>query len=350
MRRVTALMLTLAFALAAPAAARAATRLLETGSSLLYPLMNFWVEAYQRSDRDVQITTQSTGSGTGISQAVAGVAQIGASDAYLPNGIMRAMPMLNIPLAISAQQIDYNLPGLNASHLRLSGPILAGIYAGSILYWDDARIKAINAPVAKRLPHRAIVPIHRADGSGDTFVFTQYLAKSTPAWANTTSFGTTVSWPALASAVGANGNPGMVQTCKNTRDSIAYIGMSYLTETRRAGLGYAALKNRAGAFLLPTTATIAAAAAVAAKHMPADQRISLVYASGSQSYPLVNFEYAVVDPNQPDAPTAAALKHFLLWAVSPNGGQQARFLAPLYMLPLPPAVAKVSQRHIWGIR
>src|SRR5579872_5164934 len=163
----------LAFSIATTAAAFAAAELLETGSSLVYPLMNLWVPVYTKAHGDVKITTQSTGSGTGISQAVSGVAQIGASDAYMSDAQLAKGKMLNIPLAISAQQINYNVPGLNDVHLNLSGPVVAGMYDGSIHFWDDAKIKALNAKYASKLPHEAIIPIHRSDGSGDTFIFSQ---------------------------------------------------------------------------------------------------------------------------------------------------------------------------------
>src|SRR5579872_6916040 len=123
-------------------------RLLETGSSLIYPLMNLWVPDYQKAHSGVQITTQSTGSGTGISQAISGVAQIGASDAYMSDAQVKSADMLNIPLAISAQQVNYNVPGLNDVHLNLSGPVLAAIYSGQIRSWDDAQIKRINGKYA----------------------------------------------------------------------------------------------------------------------------------------------------------------------------------------------------------
>src|SRR5215469_7657882 len=167
MRKTIALALAALLLASGAGRALAATNLLETGSTLLYPLMNLWVADYQKDNKDVQITTQGTGSGTGISQAIAGVAQIGASDAYMADAQMKASPMLNIPLAISAQQINYNIPGLNDANLNLSGPVLAGIYSGDIKFWDDSKIKDINKALASKLPHQAIVPIHRADGSGD---------------------------------------------------------------------------------------------------------------------------------------------------------------------------------------
>ncbi len=149
---------------------------METGSTLLYPLFNIWVPAYTQQHPNVQITTQGTGSGTGISEAVSGIAQIGASDAYMSNPLIKAHPrVLNIPLAISSQMINYNIPGLNKQQLKLSGPVLAGIYDGSIRFWDDPAIAKDNPGV--KLPHNAIVPVHRTDGSGDTFIFTQYLSE-----------------------------------------------------------------------------------------------------------------------------------------------------------------------------
>ncbi len=327
----------------------AATNLLETGSTLLYPLMNLWVADYQREHGDVQITTQGTGSGTGISQSIAGVAQIGASDAYLPDGQMKSNPMLNIPLAISAQQINYNIPEIPTSqHLNLSGPVLAGIYSGEIKFWDDSKIKDINKALASKLPHQGIVPIHRADGSGDTFIFTQFLSKSTPSWANGPGYGTTISWPSVGSAVGATGNPGMVQTAQNAKYSVAYIGVSFLNQTEKAGLGFAALQNQAGKFVLPTGATISAAAAATDKATPGDERISLIFAPGENSYPIINYEYAIINPKQADSAKAAELKKFLNWALTT--GQNEKYLGAVHFLPLPASIVKLSQAQVAKIQ
>jgi phosphate transport system substrate-binding protein len=348
MRKTLALVLAALLLVSMGGRALAATTLLETGSSLLYPLMNLWVAAYQQTHGDVQITTSSTGSGTGISQAIAGVAQIGASDAYVADAQMKNSPMLNIPLAISAQQINYNIPGLNNVHLNLSGPVLAGIYSGEIQFWDDAKIKDLNKPVAGKLPHQQIVPVRRADGSGDTFIFTQYLSKSTPSWANGPGYGTTVSWPSVGTAVGATGNPGMVQTCQNTPGSIAYIGVSFLNQTNKAGLGYAALQNQAGKFVLPTEESIAAAAGATDKSTPPDERLSLIFAPGANSYPIINYEYTIVNPKQGDPAKAAELKKFLDWALSE--GQSATFLDKVHFLPLPANVQKMSREQVAKIQ
>ncbi|MHB8141501.1 MAG: phosphate ABC transporter substrate-binding protein PstS [Vulcanimicrobiaceae bacterium] len=335
--------------LATASTAFAATRMLETGSTLLYPLVNLWVATYQKEHRNVQITTQGTGSGTGISEAIAGVAQIGASDAYMSNGQMKQHRMLNIPLAISAQQINYNIPGLNNVHLNLSGPVLAGIYSGRITYWNDNAIKALNRAYASRLPHKVIIPIHRSDGSGDTFIFSQYLSFSTPSWKNGPAYGTTISWPTVQTAVGANGNPGMLQTCKATPYSIAYIGVSFLNETNKAGLGYARLKNRAGRFVLPTTQTVNAAAATLVSRTPRDERISLVFAPGANSYPIINYEYAIVNPKQANPATAKELREFLNWAIDGNGGQKPYYLDQVHFRPLPASIVKLSRSQIASI-
>lgn len=332
-------------AVSAAAAAFGATSLVETGSSLVYPLMNLWVPAYQSSHADVRITTNSTGSGAGISQAQQGVAQIGASDAYMSDSQLATGKMLNVPLAISAQQINYNLPEMPAgSHLNLSGPVLAGIYDGSIHYWDDAKIKDINKAEAGKLPHQPIVPIHRADGSGDTFIFTQYLSFSTPSWKSGPGYGTTISWPAVAGAVGANGNPGMVQACQATKYSIAYIGVSFLDQTEKAGLGYAALQNQAGKFVLPTEKTISAAADALVGKTPKDERISLIYGPGAESYPIINYEYAIINPKQPNAETASDLKNFLNWTIT--GGQSPEYLDKVHFIKLPSNIVNLSKEQI----
>ncbi len=330
--------------------AKAATvNLLETGSSLLYPLFNLWVPAYTKANPGVKITTQSTGSGTGISQSISGVAQIGASDAYLSDALMKMHKgMLNIPLAISSQMVNYNVPGLNATALRLSGPVLTGIYGGKITKWNDPAIAALNPGV--KLPDHGIVTVHRTDGSGDTFIFSQYLAFSTPSWQNSVGYGTTVSWPAAPGAIGANGNPGMVNAIKTTPYSIAYIGVSFRQAIVQNKLGEALLQNKDGKFVALTIANVKAAAAAMTEKTPADERISLVYAPGADSYPIINYEYAIVKAQQPNAAVAAELRKFFTWAISPEGGNAQHFMDAVSFVALPPAAAKLSAAQIATIK
>jgi phosphate transport system substrate-binding protein len=332
-----------------PVLAADPVKLVETGSSLLYPLTNVWVKDYQARHPGVQITTNSTGSGTGISQAMNGTAQIGASDAYVSDAQMQQTPVLNIPLAISAQQINYNLPELKSNeHLRLDGPVLAAIYSGTVQYWDDSHIKSINSDLASRLPHQRIIPVRRSDGSGDTFIFTQYLSDTTPSWKSGPGYGTTVNWPAVENEVGANGNPGMIDAAKSAKYSIAYIGISYLDQTNQSGLGYARLKNKAGNYVLPTPLNIQAAAASVATKTPKDARISLINTDAPTAYPIVNYEYAIVKPQQGE--DAAALKDFLEWAISPRGGNSEKYLSQVHFVALPQPVVQTSHELIAQIK
>ena len=323
--------------------------LLETGSSLLYPLFNAWVPAYHNMHPDVRITTQSTGSGTGMSQSIAGIAQIGASDAFLSPAIMRMHPdMLNIPLTISSQMINYNLPGLNKSHIKLSGPVLAGIYDGSIRNWNDSQIAAMNPGV--KLPNHPIIPIHRSDGSGDTFIFTQYLDASTPSWHSKYAFGTTISWAPVPGGLGANGNPGMLTALQGNQYSVAYIGSSYEDGINKAGMGIALLKNHDGHFVLPTATTVKAAADAMVSKTPQDERISLIFAPGAESYPIINYEYALVKQKQPNAQVASALRELFTWAISPSGGNAPGYMEQLHFVALPPSVVKLSAAQIARIQ
>ena len=333
----------------APARAASAVNLLETGSSLLYPLFNLWVPDYTKANPHVRITTQSTGSGTGISEAISGVAQIGASDAYLSDALMKMHAgMLNIPLAISSQMVNYNVPGLNGTHLKLSGPVLAGIYSGKIVKWNDPAIAGLNAGV--KLPDHDIVTVHRTDGSGDTFIFSQYLTFSTPAWKTATGYGTTVSWPAAPGAIGAEGNPGMVNAIKTNPYSIAYIGVSFKNAIDENKLGEALLENRAGKFVLPTVANVQAAANVKSAATPKDERISLIFAPGADSYPIINYEYAIVKSKQPTATVAAEMRKLFTWAISPTGGNAPHFMAAVSFVPLPASVVKLSAAQIAEIK
>ncbi|MFL9869109.1 phosphate ABC transporter substrate-binding protein PstS [Paraburkholderia fungorum] len=320
----------------------------ETGSTLLYPLFTTWVDAYTQSHPGIRVTTGATGSEAGIQQALMGKVQIGASDAYMSDADMRQHPqIINVPLAIAAQTVNYNLPGLNATHLKLDGPVLAGIYTGAIRNWDAPQIAALNPGVA--LPHHAIVPIHRADGSGDTFVFTQFLSFSTPAWESDKGYGTSIAWPAVPGNASAVGNAGMVQALQSTPWSLGYVGVSFTDKLAAAKLGTAALKNGAGEFVLPNKDTITAGAASLGPRTPPDERLSLVFAPASGAYPLVNYEYAVVSAKQADAATATALRRFLLWTIVPSETNEA-YLDTVHFIPLPPHTWELSQAQIQSIK
>ena len=256
----------------------------ETGSTLLYPLFNLWAGGYNAKFPSVTIQTAGTGSGTGISEAENGTIDIGASDAYLAPSVVSANPDLkNIPLAISAQLVAYNIPGV-LSHLKLSGKLVSEIYQGQVTKWNASQIASANPGVT--LPNIPIVTLHRSDSSGDTFIFTQYLSKTDPSgWGTKIGFNTTVPWPAAPGALGETGNSGMVSGCKATPGCIAYIGISYLTQTLQAGLGYAALGNGKGQYVVPTQASVVAEAAGFTKKTPANGTISLIYGASTTATP-----------------------------------------------------------------
>ena len=329
----------------------------ESGSTLIFPLFQNWIAAYGKVDPGVHLTDAASGSGAGISQAIAGRVQIGTSDAYMSDNQQMANPnILNIPLAISAQTVDANIPDLHGGTLRLSGPVLAGIYSGKIRTWDAGPIAALNGGV--RLPHNTIVPVRRAEGSGDTFIFTQFLSFTTPdeeenagrGWENTIGYGTTVNWPSVAGEQTATGNGGMVRTIAGTPYAVGYVGASFEGDAAKAGLIPAMLENQAGKFLLPNAATVTAAASALTPRTPPDERLTLVFAPGDDSYPLINYEYAVVSDRQPDQQDATAISNFLLWCISPQGGSASSFLDPVHFIPLPTPIRARSEIQIAKIQ
>lgn len=339
----------IALALAIPAAAAAPVDLNESGSTLIFPLFQSWIAGYKNVDPNVNITAAATGSTAGDEGAIAGSVRIGTSDAYLSDTVAAQNPdILDIPLAISAQTINYNLPGLNGTHIKLDGPTVAGIYSGAVTEWDDPAIKAMNPDVT--LPHHLIVPVHRADGSGTTFVFTQFLDFSTETWEDNPGYGNTISWPDVPGEKTGVGNEGVVQTLATTPYAIGYVGTTYADQITKAGLGTAMIKNQAGKFLLPTPQSIADAAARLDPRTPPYERISLVYAPGDDSYPLINYEYAVVSKSQPTAATAMALRSFLRWAISETGGNDRKYLTHVDFIPLPDFVRGLSEAQIDEIK
>jgi phosphate transport system substrate-binding protein len=332
--------------LAITAAADAATVTLSvTGSTLMYPLLNAWAQHYRSVAPDVHLTIEASGSGTGIARAIAGAAQIGASDAYMTDEQMeKNRGMLNIPLAVSSQLVAYNLRGLTNPPLKLDGPSLAAIYTGSIHAWDDPALAALNPGL--QLPRQTIVPIHRSDSSGDSFIFSQYLTFSTDSWEDGPSYGTDVAWPAIPNAKGAVGNDGMVKALAATPNGIAYIGSSFAGAIASAHLGTATLKNQAGNFVAPNPQTVRVAAAELGARTPKDERVSLVFAPGANAYPLVNYEYAIVAAKQSDPVTAAALRDFLLWTIGAGEGNEQQLLTPLQFATLPESVRALSDAQI----
>ena len=323
----------------------------EAGSTLLQPLFNIWAPAYQKQYPNIKVTPSGGGSGAGISGAAGGTVDVGASDAYLSSTQTAKTPsLLNIPLAISAQMINYNIPGVTGN-LKLNGQILSQIYQGKIANWNDSAIAAVNPGVS--LPNLKIIPLHRSDGSGDTFIFTQYLSKADPnGWgsANGPQFGTTVAFPAVPGALGENGNGGMVSACQATVGCVAYIGVSFKAQTDSAKLGEAALGNASGAYLLPNPQTIGAEAASLVSKTPINEALSLVYGPDPQGYPIINYEYAIVNSQQSDSSKAQAIRSLLTWAIDPQYGNAESYISQVNFQPLPTSVAALSLAQIAKIK
>lgn len=311
----------------------------------MFPLFASWQTAYNKSVTNVNITTAATGSGTGIADATAGIVTMGGSDAYLSPAEMSANhDLLNIPLTVSSAMVNYNLPGFKGT-LKLNGTVLSQIYSGKITTWNDPAIKALNPGVS--LPSMKIVVLHRSDSSGTTFIFVSYLNAQDPSGWPGSQVGTTVSWPSIPGELAEDGNGGMVAGCAATKGCIAYIGTSYLTQTQADHLGAAELANKAGKYALPTPASVDAAVAQFSSSTPANGTQSLINTSAPTGYPIVNYEYVIVNKKQTSATIASALKAFLSWTLTT--GSTSTFLTPVNFEPLPSSVKSQSVAQISSI-
>lgn len=313
------------------ATAGASANLTGAGSTLVAPLMAQWVNGFEARN-GVKVVYGGGGSGAGISQITARTVDFGASDAPLtPDQATACNGCVQIPWALSATAIGFKVPGVK--RLNLTGPILAGIYFGKITKWNDKKIKRIN-PKA-HLPNLAITPVHRSDGSGDTYAFTNYLSKISSSWAKEVGVSTSVGFPPVG--VGAKGNSGVTSTVVNTPGSIGYISASYLIA---AGLGAAAIQNKAGNFEFPNLKNIGSAASTV-KSVPSSNAVSIVNPPkrAKTAYPISTFTYAIVPHN---AGQKSVLQEFLNYAVT--AGQ--KYGAPLDFAPLPKVVLNAAKSAI----
>jgi phosphate transport system substrate-binding protein len=308
--------------------------LVGAGSTFVYPLMTEWIKDYAES-RHGTITYGPIGSGGGIRSVTNSSYNFGASDAPLTTDEEIACDgCVQIPWALAATSIPYNVPGA-PNHLRLTGNVLARIYLGRIKRWNDPAIAKLNA--GKTLPNIPITPIHRRDSSGTTFNFTDYLTHVNAQWKASVGMGLSVDWPTGA---GANGSSGVAGVLSRTRGGIAYVDAAYSLEN---GFAFAAIRNRAGGFVLPTRANVAAAAA-SVREVPDDNAISIVDPPAAQSnaYPISTFTYAIVHKG---GSKARQLQQFLRYAIGP--GQQ--FGPRLQFAKLPAVVLAADRKAIDAI-
>ncbi len=310
------------------------------GATFPYPLYSKWFSDYANT-KNVRINYQSIGSGGGIRQFSEGTVDFGASDSPMTDEeIGKAKgPVLHIPTVLGAIAITYNLPGLPAP-LKLTGELVADIFLGRVTRWNDARLAALNPGVA--LPATDILVVHRSDGSGTTFVFTDYLAAVSPAWVAGPGRGKEVPWPV---GLGGKGNEGVAGQVKQTPGAIGYVELAYAKQNQ---LAFAAIRNAAGQFVLPSPDGMTAAAAAASASLPADTdyRISIVNAQGAQSYPISSFTWILAYSQQADSIKGRKLVDFLRWALT-EGEKQA---ATLDYAPLPASMVTSLQGRLDSIR
>ncbi|HTV75540.1 MAG TPA: phosphate ABC transporter substrate-binding protein PstS [Candidatus Baltobacteraceae bacterium] len=276
------------------------------GSTFDFPAFTKWFEAYAKIDPNVQFNYQSIGSGGGIKNLLNQTVDFGASDAPMTDEDLAAAPgkILHIPIVVGGEAIAYNLPG--DPKLKLDAGTVSGIYLGNITKWNDPKIAALNPGV--NLPDLAIVVVHRSDGSGTTFIFTDYLSSVNPAWANSVGKGKSVKWP---TGIGGKGNEGVAGQVKQISGAIGYVELAYAKQNQ---MTYADLKNAAGNFVAPDLDTVSAAMATA--KIPDDFRFSIVNAPGGQAYPISGASWVLVYQKPGNAVNGAKLVAFLKWAIT----------------------------------
>jgi phosphate transport system substrate-binding protein len=294
------------------------------GATFPYPIYSKWISDY-RAKTGVKINYQAIGSGGGIRQLSEGTVDFGASDAPMSDEELAKAkgPILHIPTVLGAVVLTYNIPDLEQP-LNLSGEVIGDIFLGKITKWNDSRLASLNPGV--KLPARDLLVVHRSDGSGTTYIFSDYLTAVSPAWAAGPGKGKELKWPV---GLGAKNNDGVAGQVKQTPGSIGYVELAYANQNK---LAVAKVKNTAGQFVAPTIASITAAAAGAAEKLPptTDYRVSIVNAPGAEAYPISSFTWLLVYQRQTDAAKSKKLIDFMKWALTEGEGSAATLdYAPL---------------------
>lgn len=317
-----------ALAISQHAAAQQQQVLTGAGATFPTPLYQAWAEQ-SRPMTGFNVNYQSIGSGAGINQIVNRTVHFGATDAPLPVERLRSSNLIQIPMVMGSLVLAYNIPGVQSGELRLTPEVLVQIYMGRIHMWNDPRITSINPGV--NLPRLAISPIYRADGSGTTWIFTQYLSRVSDEWKNGSGSGTSVRWPA---GVGARGNEGVSSTVGRQRGSIGYIESSFAVINN---LPVARLQNRDGVFVMPTTENIQATAAQAEFSQENGFVPDLLNQRGERSWPIVGATYLLIPTNQSDANVNKMVFDWVQWAFAHGDAQAER----LHYVPLPDQVTSI---------
>ena len=298
-----------------------------------------WFDEYHKMHADVQINYQSIGSGGGIAQLTAGTVEFGASDMPMTDEQISKLSVkpLHFPSVLGGVVPTYNIAGVTQD-LKFTGETLSGIFLGAITKWNDPRLVKDNPGV--KLPNADIQVVHRSDGSGTTFVWTDYLSKVSPDWKSKVGANTSVNWPV---GLGGKGNEGVAGTVKQTPNSIGYVELIYAVQNKMA---YGSVKNASGAFVKADFNSVTEAASAAAKNIPDDFRVSITNAAGKGAYPISTFTWLLIPSHIPDAAKAKTIKAFLAWMLA--DGQ--KFAAGLSYASLPKEVIAKEVKQIAKIQ
>ncbi|MBZ5548880.1 MAG: phosphate ABC transporter substrate-binding protein PstS [Acidobacteriia bacterium] len=334
MRRIAVLLVCLAFAL--PLLGQA--QLTGAGATFPYPIYSKWFSEYSKLHPDVQINYQSIGSGGGINQLKAGTVDFGASDMPLKDDLVKQIPVsfVQLPTVLGSVVPSYNISGVTAE-LKFTPLALAGIYLGKISKWNDPAIAKANPGV--KLPDTGIVVIHRSDGSGTTFVWTDYLSKVSPEWKSSVGSNTSVSWPV---GLGGKGNEGVTGMVRQTDGAIGYVELIYALQNK---VPFGVVQNAAGNFVKASLESTTSAAA-AAKFTPGDFRVSITNAPGKEAYPIASFTYLLIPTHWKDAGKGKIIVDFLHWML--KDGQQ--MVENLNYAKLPQNLVEMEQATIQKIQ
>ena len=323
-----------------PLAAQSEVRITGAGATFPYPIYSKWVLEYTKTRPNIEINYQSIGSGGGIRQFIDHTVDFGATDGPMADSQIASVGgnVLHIPTVLGAVAPVYNLPGLT-QQLRFTPDILAGIFLGQITMWNDSRIAAANPGV--QLPNTDVVVVHRSDGSGTTFIFTDYLAKVSSDWLRRVGRGTAVNWPV---GLGGRGNEGVATTVRRTPGAVGYVELVYALQNR---IPYGLVRNRSGQFIDATlqSTTAAAAAAVADLAADTDFRVSITDAAGAEAYPIASFTWILLPKQMTDLARARALLEFLWWATH----DAQRFATALGYAPLPARVVQLVETRLKSV-
>ncbi len=329
------LAISLGLAIATFGVVRASTLINGAGATFPYPIYSQWFDQYTKVDASARFNYQSIGSGGGVKALRDKTVDFGASDAPLSDDEAGQMPgpVLHFPSVMGADVLAYNLPSVTQP-IRLTGPVIADIFLGKILTWSDPAITSLNPGIT--FPDDPIVTAHRSDGSGTTYIFTDYLNKISRDWSAKVGKGKSVKWPV---GLGGKGNEGVTGVIQQTPGSIGYVELIYAISNK---IPFAAVKNREGNWITASLAGVTAAAAGAAANMPPDFRVSITDAAGADAYPISSFTWLLVYKQQSDKAKGEAIIKFLKWAL----GDGQKLTSALFYAPLPAAVVEKELAQI----